>query len=81
MKRNTPSAPVQTSADSRLSGEARLRAYGRLDIDIARHAAPVVAFADITADDFFSARIGCQVFRPQDWGFVDLAALCLRGKS
>ena len=29
----------------------------------------------------FSDRVGCQVFRPQDWGFVDLAALCLRGKS
>jgi hypothetical protein len=29
----------------------------------------------------FSSRIGCKVFRPQDWGYVDLAALCLRAKS
>jgi len=29
----------------------------------------------------FSFRIGCQVFRPQDGGLVDLAALCIRGQS
>jgi hypothetical protein len=29
----------------------------------------------------FSSRIGCKIFRPQDLGYVDLAALCLRGKS
>ena len=26
----------------------------------------------------FSERVGCQVFRPQDWGWVNLAALCLK---
>ena len=68
---------ARLAAASRLTGEARLRAYGQLDIAIARHAAPVVAFADITADDFFSARIGCQVFQPI-YG-MDLGALCRRG--
>jgi YVTN family beta-propeller protein len=67
---------ARLAAASRLTGEARLRAYGQLDIAIARHAAPVVAFADITADDFFSARIGCQVFQPI-YG-MDLGALCRR---
>jgi hypothetical protein len=68
---------ARLAAASRLTGEARLRAYGQLDIAIARNAAPVVAFADITADDFFSARIGCQVFQPI-YG-MDLGALCRRG--
>ena len=68
---------ARLAAASRLTGEARLRAYGQLDIAIARNAAPVVAFADITADDFFSARIGCQVFQPI-YG-MDLGSLCRRG--
>jgi ABC-type transport system substrate-binding protein len=66
------------AAASKLAGPRRFRAYGRLDIELARHAAPVVAFANLTADDFFSARIGCQVFQPI-YG-MDLAALCRRGK-
>jgi hypothetical protein len=37
-----------------------------------------VAFANLTGEDFFSARVGCQVFQPI-YG-VDLGALCQRGK-
>jgi len=59
-----------------ISGPARLRAFGRLDIDLARRAAPAIAFADLTAQDFFSARIGCQTYQPI-YG-MDLAALCTR---
>ena len=62
---------------SGLSGEQRLRAYGRLDIALAARGAPLAAFANVTADDFFSARIGCQVFQPI-YG-MDLGALCRRG--
>ena len=62
---------------SRFSGEERLRAYGSLDIELARHEAPLATFANLTADDFFSARIGCQVFQPI-YG-MDLGALCRRG--
>ena len=66
------------AAASRLGGEQRLHTYGQLDVDLARHAAPAVAFANLTAEDFFSARIGCQVFHPI-YG-IDLGALCLRGR-
>jgi ABC-type transport system substrate-binding protein len=66
------------SAASRFDAGRRLRAYGQLDIDLARNAAPVVAFANLTADDVFSARIGCQVFQPI-YG-MDLGALCQRGR-
>jgi hypothetical protein len=66
------------AAASRLQGPQRFHAYGQLDIDLARHAAPAVAFANLTAEDFFSARIGCQVFQPI-YG-MDLGALCRRGQ-
>ncbi|TML67124.1 MAG: hypothetical protein E6G14_13400 [Actinobacteria bacterium] len=59
-----------------LSGPARYRAYGELALELARDAAPLVAFATGTSRDFFSARIGCQKVNPI-YG-VDLAALCLR---
>jgi YVTN family beta-propeller protein len=65
------------AAVARLTGDRRLRAYGHLDVDLATHAAPAVAFADLTARDFLSSHIGCQAFQPV-YG-MDLAALCRRG--
>jgi ABC-type oligopeptide transport system substrate-binding subunit len=59
-----------------LTGSARYRTYGRLDAEIARNASPFVAFANGVTRDFFSARIGCQLYQPV-YG-IDLAALCLR---
>ena len=41
-----------------------------------RTAAPLVAIANLTTRDFFSARVGCQLYQPV-YG-VDLAALCAR---
>jgi hypothetical protein len=62
---------------TRLSGQARYRTYGRLAVDLARDAAPWVAYANGTFRDFFSARIGCQLFQPV-YG-MDVGALCARG--
>src|SRR6266511_728396 len=59
-----------------LTGPERYRAYGALDIDLARNAAPLVAIATYAHRDFFSARIGCHTYQPV-YGF-DLAALCLK---
>ena len=64
---------------ARLSGEARYRAYEALSVEVARDAAPWVAYATGTSRDFFSDRIGCQVFHPV-YG-MDLGALCIRGDS
>ena len=64
------------AAVAKLPGEQRLRAYGRLDTDLARRVAPVVAFATITAHDFFSSRIGCQTYQP--FYGMDLGDLCIR---
>jgi hypothetical protein len=40
---------------------------------------PVINFANVVGQDFFSARIGCQLFQPVEG--VDLGALCIRPRS
>jgi ABC-type oligopeptide transport system substrate-binding subunit len=60
----------------RLTGTARERAYGRLDRILAEGPAPIAALAVRVQHDFFSARMGCQVFHPV-YG-MDLARLCVR---
>jgi ABC-type transport system substrate-binding protein len=72
---SNPTDARKLAAVSRLSGPQRYLTYGKLDLDIARDGAPLVAFGNLSFDDFFSARIGCQAF-----GFyvMDLAALCVR---
>jgi ABC-type transport system substrate-binding protein len=64
----------QRGAD-RLSGPARNRAYDALARDLAR-ASPIVVYADDASINFFSARVGCQVYNPV-YG-IDLGALCIR---
>lgn len=61
---------------ARLDGPRRYLTYAELDAELARDPAPVVAYANATVHDFFSARIGCQVNQPV-YG-IDLAALCVR---
>ena len=60
---------------ARLSGPERYLTYGELDLDLARNAAPLAAFDNLTDNDFFSARIGCQTYGVYG---MDLTALCLR---
>jgi ABC-type oligopeptide transport system substrate-binding subunit len=62
-----------------LPSPARELALGRLDTRLARTAAPWAAVANERRHDFFSARIGCQVYN-RVYG-MDLAALCIRGDS
>jgi hypothetical protein len=61
---------------AQLSGGARYGAYATLSVELARDAAPWVAYATGTSRDFFSAQMGCQIFQPV-YG-MDLAALCTR---
>jgi ABC-type transport system substrate-binding protein len=58
----------------RLTGAARARAYGKLDVELARDAAPVVAYAFDNALTLVSDRVGCVVVNP----YLDLAAACLK---
>ena len=45
-----------------LSGPERYLTYGKLDIDLTRDAAPLLAFGNTYTHDLFSARIGCQAY-------------------
>lgn len=71
-----PAYKRKLEAAAQLSGSPRYLAYGKLDADLARNAAPWVAIGNDSSRDFFSARIGCQVFHPV-YG-MDLGALCIR---
>jgi peptide/nickel transport system substrate-binding protein len=71
-----PAYQRKIGAASQLAGPPRYLAYGKLDAETARRDAPSVALGNHTALDFFSARMGCQVYQPV-YG-MDLAALCIR---
>jgi YVTN family beta-propeller protein len=66
------------AAAARLTGDERLRAYARLDRDLAREA-PAAPIASSIATHFLSARMGCEVLQPL-YG-LDLAALCFRDED
>ena len=72
-----PEYTRKLEAAARLSGPARYLAYGKLDVDIARNEAPWIPYSNPSSRDFFSTRIGCQVFLPA-YSSMDLAALCIR---
>jgi hypothetical protein len=61
---------------AKLSGAKRYRAASRLALELQRDFAPAAAISWNAGRDFFSARIGCQVYQP--YFGMDLAALCLR---
>jgi ABC-type transport system substrate-binding protein len=59
---------------ARLQGKARARAYGALDVRLARHAAPIAATAFLNDAALVSSRVGCVLMRPG----LDLTAVCLK---
>jgi ABC-type oligopeptide transport system substrate-binding subunit len=74
-----PSFNRRLDAADALPSPARELALGRLDTQVARRAAPWAAVANERQHDFFSERIGCQLFNPV-YG-MDLGALCIRGEA
>jgi YVTN family beta-propeller protein len=62
-----------------LTGPQRYLTYGRLDAELARDAAPAVAYANRPAVYYLSRRLGCRVYQPV-YG-IDLAALCVTSRS
>ncbi len=71
-----PAFDRKLQAIRKLSGAKRYRAASRLALELQRDFVPAAPVATNASRDFFSARIGCQVYQPV-WG-MDLAALCLR---
>ena len=57
-----------------LRGPARYRAYGKLDVQVARDAAPMIAVDNLNELTLVSKRVGCVVLRPA----IDLTAVCLK---
>jgi peptide/nickel transport system substrate-binding protein len=72
---NNPTYNKRMDAAARLNGDARAAAYAQLDADIARNQAPLVAWSYILNPDFFSPRIGCQIWSAYT---MELSALGLR---
>jgi len=58
----------------RLRGQDRYRAYGELDVRLAREAAPLAALSFFNEPTLVSKRVGCVVLRP----VLDLTAACLK---
>lgn len=71
---NSPKYNRRFEAASRLTGADRYRAYGALDVDLARDAAPAVPYGVPNALTFVSAHVGCVVVNPT----LDLTAVCLK---
>ena len=71
---DSPAYNKRLDAASRLTGSARYRAYGKLDVDLARDAAPAIAYAYDSALTLVSQRTGCVVVNP----YLDLTAVCLK---
>jgi ABC-type oligopeptide transport system substrate-binding subunit len=71
---NSPAYNKKIAAAASLVGQARYRAFGNLDIDLAKNAAPLASF--ITDNDrlLFSKSVGCFFYHPVYQ--VDLAGLC-----
>ena len=62
------------AAAARLRGRARYRAYGKLDIDLARNGAPAVAYGASRQGELVSQRIGCVQLNPLNG--ISLGAVC-----
>ena len=73
---NDPAYNKKMLAASRLSGDARYKAYGDLDIDLMKNAAPVAPRSNPNQRIFVSKRFGCFTFNPSYT--LDLAAACLK---
>jgi peptide/nickel transport system substrate-binding protein len=72
---NDPSFNKRMQQASRLSGDARLRAYGELDRDITRDAAPLASYVNTNARIYVSPSVGCYSFQPV-YGTTNLVAVC-----
>jgi ABC-type transport system substrate-binding protein len=73
---NSPRYNRLMDSAAKLSGDERARAYGALDVELARKAAPRAAFLISASTTLVSARVGCKVFDPITR--FNLAAACLR---
>ena len=68
----------QIRAAAARRGEARVRAYQRLDRALADGPTPVIPLAvDNSPPQLFSARVTCRTFLPMFFSLVDPTSLCI----
>ncbi len=73
---NDPKYNAKMAAAARLSGSARYKTYGNLDVDIMKNAAPWAVRSNFNNRIFVSKRVGCFTYNAI-YG-TDLAAMCLK---
>jgi ABC-type transport system substrate-binding protein len=71
---SSPKYDPLLAAAGRLTGPARYRAFGELDVQLSRDEAPGIAVFNPNAWAFVSARTGCVVMNPS----LDVTAVCLK---
>jgi ABC-type transport system substrate-binding protein len=74
---NSPKYNAAMTAASRLNGQARYEAYGKLDVDLMRNAAPWAPLANGNVREFISGRITNYLFHPVYGGAI-MNALAVR---
>jgi peptide/nickel transport system substrate-binding protein len=72
---NNPSFNAKMEAAARLSGQARLTAYGNLDIDIMKNQAPLAPYINTNAKILVSQDVGCYTYSPVN-SVTNWAAVC-----
>jgi peptide/nickel transport system substrate-binding protein len=72
---NVPAYQKKMDAAARLTGDARYRAYGNLDIDITRNQSPLVITGNSNIREFISSKVGCANYS-YAWGGLNLVMLC-----
>ena len=75
---NVPAYQKKMDAAARLTGDARYRAYGNLDIDITRNQSPLVITNNQNVREFISSKVGCAHYS-YAWGGLNLVMLCPKG--
>jgi ABC-type transport system substrate-binding protein len=73
---NDPALTRRMRQAATFTGARRTRAYARIDEDLTRDDPPGVAWGNGTVREFFSARVGCQIYQPI-YG-TDVGTVCLR---
>jgi ABC-type transport system substrate-binding protein len=72
---DVPAYNRKMDAAARLTGDARYRAYGSLDIDITRNQSPLVITNNANVREFISSKVGCANYS-YAWGGLNLVMLC-----
>jgi peptide/nickel transport system substrate-binding protein len=71
---NNPQYNRKIAAAASLAGQARYRAFGNLDVDLARNAAPLASYITDNTRHLISRTTGCYFYQPVYE--IDLAAIC-----